>query len=520
MAILIYRRTMENPQSTLLVKSMPFSFTDTLSSESANSLAFLSVPQLGLKSTIYVLPLWDYSLDLSRHGRDAICAFEQNPLLPGILLVEQGQHVGLLSRRQLFERMSRPYSRELFTRRPLRNLYEFVETETILLPDTTLITEAVQKALERSPDSIYEPIIVETATGYRLLEMQQLLLAQSQIHTLLTTVLQQSEASARDQTKQLQQTLEQLQQTNAQLIQSEKLSALGQLVAGVAHEINNPVTFIAGNLTHVVQYSEELLTLVNLYQKHCPQPLEEIAILNQDADLEFIKEDFPALLCSMQTGVDRIRQIVLSLRNYARHDESDRKTVDIHEGIESTLIILKHRFADNATLQVIQLVKHYGNLPPVDCYPGALNQVFMNLLSNAIDALEEGAKTEAVPLGIQLPNGQTSHNPASSISPRSYIPMITIRTEHIGDRVQISISDNGVGIPEQIKRHLFSPFFTTKPVGKGTGLGLSISHQIVVDKHSGQMSCISKPGQGTEFQIEIPVSITHGKSKESRLVGE
>jgi hypothetical protein len=485
---------------------MSRSFADALSTTLAPSLSSQPVEQLGLESTIHLLPLWDCTLDINCCGSAATRGFEQNPLLPGILLIENCRHVGMLSRRQFFERMSRPYSRELFTRRPLKNLYEFIQGAALILPQTTLITDAVQQALQRSPDSIYEPIIVDTDLGYRLLEMQQLLLAHSQIHTLLITVLQQSETSAHEQAKQLQQTLDQLQQTNAQLIQSEKMSALGQLVAGIAHEINNPVTFIAGNLIHVVQYSEDLLAVVKLYQNQFPEALEGVQPINDAIDLAFIQKDFPALLGSMQIGVDRIRQIVLSLRNFARHDESDRKTVDIHEGIESTLVILRHRFADNATMQVIQLVKDYGDLPLVDCYPGALNQVVMNLLSNAIDALEEGAKTEAIPLGIQLPNGETSQNLANSVNPRSYIPVITIRTAQMGDRVQISIADNGIGIPEQIKRHLFSPFFTTKPVGKGTGLGLSISHQIIVDKHKGKMSCISKPGQGTEFQIEVPLS--------------
>jgi signal transduction histidine kinase len=463
---------------------------------------------LGLMSTIQTLPLWNYTLNLSCLGIEAIQSFDQDPLLPGILLFNQQGYVGMLSRRQFFERMSRPYSRELFAQRPLKKLYEIIRGESLILSDTTLITEGVRRSLSRSPDCIYEPIVVETEAGYRLLEMQQLLLAHSQIHTILTGVLQQSEACAQEQAHTLKQTLDKLQQTHSQLIQSEKMSALGQLVAGVAHEINNPVTFIAGNIMHVTQYSNDLLALLDLYQTQYPQLQNPIHELSQAIDLDFIKTDFPALLSSMQMGVDRIRQIVLSLRNFARHDESDRKTVDIHEGIESTLIILKHRLATTNTSKTIQIVKHYGDLPMVDCYAGALNQVFMNVLSNAIDALDEGMRAESFPVSAQ-PNNKSSFNSASHLpSPRSYIPMITIHTEQIGDRVSIRITDNGIGIPEQIKRHLFSPFLTTKPVGKGTGLGLSISHQIVVDQHQGKLSCTSTPGQGTEFKIEIPISIS------------
>ncbi|HAX78488.1 MAG TPA: hypothetical protein DCY88_22325, partial [Cyanobacteria bacterium UBA11372] len=260
--------------------------------------------------------------------------------------------------------------------------------------------------------------------------------------------------------------------------------SLGQLVAGVAHEINNPVNFIHGNLTHLNQYTQDLLRLIHLYQKHYPQPHPEIQTEIDDIDLDFLVKDLPKILNSMNIGTDRIRQIVLSLRNFSRLDEAEMKPVDIHEGIDNTLLILQNRLKAKPDRSEIQAFKEYGNLPQIECYAGQLNQVFMNLLTNAIDALEEVIANR----------------------PFYQSPTIRIRTEILNKNwIQIKICDNGCGIPEQVKNRLFDPFFTTKPVGKGTGLGLAISYQIVVEKHGGQLNCTSAPGQGTEFAIAIPI---------------
>lgn len=287
-----------------------------------------------------------------------------------------------------------------------------------------------------------------------------------------------------ERTAELQQTLEHLQHTQTQLIQSEKMSSLGQLVAGIAHEINNPVNFIAGNIGYANQYTKQLMELIALYQKHCPQAIDEIKAYEAEIDLDFIRQDFPKLLASMQMGTERIREIVLNLRNFSRLDESDLKQVNIHEGIDSTLVILKHRLKANR----IDLVKNYGDLPLVECYAGTLNQVFMNLLANAIDALEAAQNSEV----------------NSEVPPRPSRIEICTRVVD-GDRVLILIKDNGPGIPPAVQHRIFDPFFTTKPVGKGTGLGLSISYQIIVEKHRGSLDCKSAPGQGTEFYIEIPL---------------
>ncbi|QLE48926.1 GAF domain-containing sensor histidine kinase [Nostoc sp. C057] len=296
-------------------------------------------------------------------------------------------------------------------------------------------------------------------------------------------------AAATTQAEQLNHVLHNLKQTQAQLIQTEKMSSLGQLVAGVAHEINNPVNFIYGNLTHVNEYTLGLLELVELYQKSYANPTDEVQAYIEAIDLDFIAEDLPKILTSMKMGANRIREIVLSLRNFSRLDEADMKPVNIHEGIDSTLLILQNRLKQTSGNTGIEIVKEYGDIPLVDCYAGQLNQVFMNLISNAIDALD-------------------SYNSQRTLEDIEANPsQIVIRTQlRNPDRITIQIADNGAGITPPVKQRLFDPFFTTKPAGKGTGLGLAISAQIVAEKHNGAIWCISEPGQGAEFWVEIPIS--------------
>lgn len=309
----------------------------------------------------------------------------------------------------------------------------------------------------------------------------------------------------------LQQTLQKLQQTQTHLIQAEKMSSLGQLVAGIAHEINNPVNFVYGNLVHVNQYTENLLYLIDLYQQEYPQPSNTIQSELEDMDLEFVVQDLPKLLKSMQVGADRIRQIIVSLKNFSRLDEAEHKDVNIHEGIDSTLMILQSRLKAKPEHPAIEVVREYGELPQVECYPGLLNQVFMNIFANAIDALEE-QMAQVAPHKVTPLSVRKSLAGQEAIAPAQSVPMpqaITIQTIQTADNwVTIRITDNGPGMPEPVRQRLFDPFFTTKKVGKGTGLGLSISYQIIVEKHGGRLYCNSNPGTGTEFIIEIPVSLS------------
>lgn len=300
-----------------------------------------------------------------------------------------------------------------------------------------------------------------------------------------------SPAQLEQANKELEGALLALQQTQSQLVQTEKMSSLGQLVAGIAHEINNPINFIHGNLNHADGYAEDLLAVLRVYQATYPQPVAAIQDITEERDLEFLAEDFPKILTSMKIGAERICQIVLSLRNFSRLDEAEVKPVNIHEGIDSTLLILQHQLKAITGRSAILVQKEYGNLPLVECYAGQLNQVFMNLLSNAIDALDK-----------QRQSIFAQKDAAIEAEPAQ----IRISTELVDRRwIVIKIADNGSGMSETTQRRLFSPFFTTKPAGRGTGLGLSISQRIIAERHGGKLECISQLNQGTIFLITIPV---------------
>ncbi|MEG3895778.1 ATP-binding protein [Microcoleus sp. SVA1_B6] len=293
------------------------------------------------------------------------------------------------------------------------------------------------------------------------------------------------------QVQQLESTLEELHRTQSQMVHHEKMSALGQMVAGIAHEINNPVSFIYGNLSHLNNHIHDLLRLLDAYKINYPNPSPSLQDDLEDVDLNFLKEDLTKILKSMKVGSARIRDIVVSLRSFSRLDHAEFKPVDLHEGIDDTLMILEHRLQAKPERPTIEVVRQYGELPLVECYAGQLNQVFMNLLSNAIDALEESNEGRSFQDMVDQPN------------------RIWIKTTKTKEQwVQIAIADNGTGIPEKARLRLFDPFFTTKPVGKGTGLGLSISYQVVKEKHGGKLWCDSTLGEGTKFVIEIPIDRT------------
>jgi signal transduction histidine kinase len=299
----------------------------------------------------------------------------------------------------------------------------------------------------------------------------------------------QSESVMSQTTAQLQHTLQELQSTQAQLVQGEKMSSLGQLVAGVAHEINNPMNFIHGNLEYVGQVTRDLLGVIQQYQTDYPQMTPAIRQQIEAVDLEFVQQDFPKLLQSMQDGAQRIQGLVLSFRNFSRLDESEWKPADLNLGLDSTLVLIQHRLQSSPSQLPIQVIKQYAALPPIECYPAQINQVCLALLNNAIDALEWNRS-------IANRLDQPDEDP----------PMIEIKTQVVGESIKIEMTDNGTGMSEATLRRAFDPFFTTKDVGAGQGLGLAISYQIIVDGHGGELFCQSVVNHGTRFTIHLPIT--------------
>jgi two-component system, NtrC family, sensor kinase len=346
-----------------------------------------------------------------------------------------------------------------------------------------ITTQTAEIIANKSDFSLKVPIITEDEIGIlakvinQLIErVENLLKAQESYSQNLEQIVYKRTEALHQKNQELNNTLQELKQTQAQLIQNEKMSSLGQLVGGIAHEINNPVNFIHGNIDCTKQYIQDICKLLQMYQLEYPNPPQSIQDEILEIDLDFIVEDLQKSLKSMHTGTTRIRDIIISLRNFSRLDESDIKTVDVHEGIESSLIILQSRFKAIGTRPKIEIIRNYSQLPDIECYPGQLNQAIMSLLNNAVDALE---------------NQQT--------------PSINISTKLIDKHIHIYIIDNGIGMTEEVTAKSFDPFFTTKPIGQGTGLGLSITHKIIVEQHKGKLYCNSTPNQGTEFIIELPI---------------
>ncbi|MEH2050148.1 sensor histidine kinase [Nostoc sp.] len=359
--------------------------------------------------------------------------------------------------------------------------------------------------LKSNPATSHIPIIFmtalsDTANKIRALELgavdyitkpfsEQEVLARVKTQTKLYRLSRHLEQQVAERTNQLSEALAELKTSQIQLVQREKLSALGNLVAGVAHEINNPIGFLSGNIEPALDYINDIFGLVHLYQQEYPQPTAAIQNEIKTIDFDYIREDLPKLIGSMSEGVRRIKSISTSLRTFSRADTDRPVAFNLHDGIDSTILILKHRLKANELRPEIQVITNYGDLPLIECYAGQLNQVFMNILANAIDAFDEIAQVRSF--------DELKTNPQK----------IIIRTEVLENQVLILIQDNGTGIPEAVKTRIFDRLFTTKEVGKGTGLGLAIAHQIVVDKHGGSLEVQSELGQGSEFYIRLPICV-------------
>ncbi|HAO13002.1 MAG TPA: ATP-binding protein [Planktothrix sp. UBA8407] len=462
-------------------------------------LPFSSINQLNLESTLKDLSLYDAQVDVNQPGIILTQKLEENPLIPGVMLTQNGQFTGMISRRIFLECLSRPYGRELFLQRSIRSLQRFAQSQLLVLSGDTLIVEAAHRVVKRSPESLYEPIVVQlTENHHQLLDIQQLLVAQSHIHQLATELLRQ--------------------QAQSELIQTEKLASLGKMVAGVAHEIRNPVSCIVGNSSCLLNYYQDLMKLIQTYEENIEKPCTAIDDVKAEIDFEFLQPDLGEAIKSVLVSSERLGQLVNSLHSFSHIDGSQRREINIHDCLDGTLLILKNRLK-----QKIEVVKNYGDIPLLKCYSGQLSQVFMNLISNAIDALEETdqqspkieintqvktlSEDQIYPAQLaQLTQGnRLLHCLPTYQESRSLIDPDILGIDVNSEWLSISIRDNGMGIPQEIQSRIFDTFFTTKPAGKGTGLGLAISYQIISEKHSGQLNFISDLGVGTEFEILLPI---------------
>ncbi len=437
--------------------------------ETQKDLDHLVEANLNIQSQIKDLHLHSCSIEIDQLALDISNTLKKKLILPGVILVRNGTFFGMLSRRHFLELLSRPYGPELFLKRSIKILYESAQHNVLVLPGTTKIAEAIHQALLRSPELLYEPIVVQvSAESYFLLEIHHLLWAHSKVHELTIKLLNE--------------------QTEAKLIQTEKMASLGEMVAGIAHELLNPVNFIWGNIEYLQNYVNDILQVLSVYEQEYPQLLPAIAELKEELEFDFLIQDLPQIVASIKIGAGRLKKIISALRNFSHVDEAIQRPADVHECLDNTLLILGSRIRN-----FVEVIKNYGDLPLINCYSGQLSQVFTNLIGNAVDALSESSDLPT------KPNWKPCIEISTSLLKRE-IPG-DLRTQWVA----IAIHDNGSGIPTELQSRIFETFFTTKPVGKGTGLGLAISRQIVVEKHAGYLNLASDSTNGTTFEVLLPL---------------
>lgn len=447
-----------------------------------------STQALHLQSTLQELPLYDFRADFCCLGVHIAQVFHQYSSLPGVILSCEDQFVGMISRQRLLEYLLRPHGMELFLHKPLGVLHSYAQTKNLLLPGDTPISVGAQQALRRSPELLTEPIVIQTQPGiYKLLDVHELNIAYWHIRGIETQV--------------------RYERLQVEMLQSNKMASLGRLVDGVAHEILDPVSFIWGNLSHVAEYSHNLLELVTAFEHHFPQQHPAIQAVKEAIELDYIKEDLPKTLESIKTGAERLSKLANSLQNFCHIDEVYSKPANIHDCLDSTLLLLKSRLTSN-----IKVIKKYGHLPPVPCFLGQLSQVFINILSRAIDLLLNSAIGERLSTELHLPSGQPLASDCATH------PQITIETdvcsiEGSGMRwVAIRIGDNGAQMTEETQQQLMEAIQSEGAIAKETSL--TTSYRIITVKHDGKFRVYSRirlnkessSTIGTEFEILLPLA--------------
>lgn len=430
---------------------------------------------LSLDSTLQELPMYTFQVEVSCIGAEVAKYFDKYPLLPGVILVEQGNFIGMISRRRLLEFLIRPYGQDLFTKEPLDVLYSYARTAMLLLPETTPILAAMHHTLRRSPEFLAEPIVVQTADNiYKLLDTHELNIAAWQIRGIETQV--------------------RYERSQAQMIQNDKMASLGRLVDGVAHEILDPVGFIWGNLTHIANYSQDLLKLIAAYENISPQGSDIISSLKEEIEFDYLEQDLSKAITSARTGAERLKKLVTSLQNFCHIDAVYPKPVDLHACIDSIVILIKSRLKGEITI-----IKNYGKIPPVSCFMGQLNQVLMNILIQAVDSLLD----EAVRQELQPKNTTNTKNLTIEITTQ-VISQPAQGTDKIDSRwVSIGIIDNGSGISDELQKRMLENFSVEKRADKETSL--AVSYRIITARHGGKLNFSSQKGVGTKFEILLPL---------------